>query len=806
MKHVKAKLLASLLCLPLAFTACTENDNGSSAFGGAGEVEIWSTYATEKILRDQTADVYEDVRLPARVDVGACKGEYESAQVIMTATKDVGAYNAEIVSDLVGSNGETFAKENIELRKQVYSHLRVSMSDYNDPPLGYYPDALVPLDKIVEAGENTIEAGENQGLYVTFWVPLEQAAGVYTGSLNIKYDGKEETVPVKLTVYDLTVSQETRSESYFNLGFNQHLGDLSSSQEMWTIYTKELIRYRLAPGCILANVENTEEKYVEFVELAADLVVNYGMSSLAIPSMWRSGPALANILVRLAKKSIEINYNLLENVNVKGTDEPSLSMMPQIGNEKVSFQQGLDAAEKEVRELTGATPEFINELADSVQAIPYIITMMYSRDDQTEGNVETYCPLYQLWNTEEMRDLYDDQWKGRWWYGCVNPRPPYPTYHTEDTLVSARSVGWMMSEYDIVGNLYWSATVYAQYNGNVYIPIDDYYDSLTNRFHTCNGDGFLFYPAIQYGVEGPFSSLRLEAIRDGNEEYELWYDLNAAYEAAGYSADVVQRNISELIYSGTIVKFDNISSQFEAARKAMIQLCMLAQEGVFITDIANDGKGNLTYEVMAEPDHVVKNNGATLTGTTVGDKVKYEITCSLNDVANAIALTVEIDGKEYQYGMDLGGKMEYYTANALYEAISFADENATIAAALDGEKLRLDVGAVEGKHQNFRYTSEIFSSLGADANRLVFSIENPTEEAISVRILVRLSGAQFNTELYAGVLQPGVNNIEVDLSALKISDSRKIQWGYFYFSAAPDDYAAKTIYLNSIAVYHNKED
>ena len=92
---MKKRLATLLMCLPLALTGC-----GSAGYvdaSAAGEaVDIWSTYATEKILQDRT-DLYDSVRLPAEVTVEACKGEYESAQIILTAKEDVAAYNAEIV-------------------------------------------------------------------------------------------------------------------------------------------------------------------------------------------------------------------------------------------------------------------------------------------------------------------------------------------------------------------------------------------------------------------------------------------------------------------------------------------------------------------------------------------------------------------------------------------------------------------------------------------------------------------------------------------------------------------------------------
>ncbi len=796
----KKKWAALLMCLPLALTGCgTTGYTGADAAGEA--VDIWATYATEKILQDRT-DLYDSVRLPAEVTVEACKGEYESAQIILTAKEDVAAYNAEIVADLTGPDGATFPKANIDLRHEKYIDVSIIHSDYNSPPTGRYPDALVPLETIVAYGENTIAAGQNQGLYITFDVPAAQAPGTYTGSLRVTYDGAEQTLPVTLTVYDFTVSQETRSESYFNLGFSQHLGELDSTQDMWRKYAEALVEYRISPSSLLRTTTGTEENMDAYIE-EVEYFVNLGMSTINSP--WKTGEGLTRFLVKLAEKSVEMNKNLIDMVIVKGIDEPSVGKLPTVTTETAAFNSGVDNAIAQFDSIEGTTTEFIAEMKASAEKIPYIIALQYNRSEATDkAGVDTYCPLYDKYDTEESRALYDDQGeKGRWWYGCINPKPPYPTYHTEDTLVSARSVGWMMSEYDVIGNLYWSATVYARWDGSVYNAIEDYYSGNAERFRNCNGDGYLFYPGAPYGIDGPVASIRLEAIRDGNEEYEILYDLNAAYTEAGLSADNIQRNISDLIYSGTKVRYNNISAQFDTARKAMIQLAMLAEAGVFVTDVTDDSKGTLTYKITADETAVVKNHGETLSGTPAGDgKVGYTIVVTLTDETNTLALSVEKDGKTYAFDYNLGGKATYYDAAALYTDTAFADGNATVTAALEDGRIRLDVGAVSDKsHQSVRYTADVLGSIGAGTKRLVLYMDNGEETSVSFRLLVRLSGDDLNTELYSGTLQPGGNVLDIDLTGVSIAENKTIQYADFYFSLSPGEYPARTLYLKGLTVY-----
>ncbi len=799
---MKKRMATCLLSLFLLFSACSGGGNNSSggnnSNAGNGEVDIWTTYATEKILQDRT-DIYDDVRMPASVSVEACKGEYEGAQVIMTATKDVSYYNIELTSNLVSSSGEVFAKENITLYHQKYMEVEEAYFNGNSPVAGMYPDALLPLETAIAFDENKIKAGENQGVYLTFNVPVDQAPGVYTGNIKVTYDGKSQTVPVSLMVYDLTVSQETRSMSYFNLGFSQYLGELDGTQNIWRTYVEEMIKYRLAPGSVMMQSSANETSLATTIEEIADLVINYGLSTVSVPGSWRTGSNLSTFLTKLAEKSIELNYNLLDRVIVKGTDEPKVYQLDKVKAETAEFNNGINLALSKIGALKGATPEFLNELKESVKKIPHIITLNYQRNEESNSaKIDTYCPFFSSWHTESDRALYDDQWKGRWWYGCSGPMPPYPSYHLDDTLVSARSVGWMMGEYDIVGNLYWSMTVYTEYDGVKYSPIDDYYTGKADRYPQSNGDGYLFYPGAPYGIDGPIPSIRLEAIRDGNEEYEIVYDLRKDYEAAGYSFADIQRAISDLIYSGTIVRYEENSARFAQARKALINVAMLAKKGVFITDVENDQKGSVTYTIVADKDYTLKIDGSVISGIVDGENKQYTVETSLSEAKNYFDLAVETGEESYKVFIYVGGKIDYVEANDLYSSNLFADRNATATVALDNNKIAVTIGAVTGKHQNVR--SSIFNSIGQNVQKLVLEVENPLDKDISIRILARYKNQSLGTEWYNGTLKPGTNIIEIDFSGMQINNI--IEYSDFYFSEEPGNHYEKMIFINSMTVYY----
>jgi len=59
-------------------------------------------------------------------------------------------------------------------------------------------------------------------------------------------------------------------------------------------------------------------------------------------------------------------------------------------------------------------------------------------------------------------------------------------------------------------------------NGAIVRPSKPYEEPARNSpTWPTNGEGFLLYPGVDYGIKGPVGSIRLEACRDGVEDFEL---------------------------------------------------------------------------------------------------------------------------------------------------------------------------------------------------------------------------------------------------------------------------------------------
>ncbi|MGQ9590760.1 MAG: glycoside hydrolase domain-containing protein [Planctomycetota bacterium] len=77
-----------------------------------------------------------------------------------------------------------------------------------------------------------------------------------------------------------------------------------------------------------------------------------------------------------------------------------------------------------------------------------------------------------------------------------------------------------------------------------------------------NGDGFLVYPGAPAGVRGPISSLRLEAARDGVEDYEFLYLLRARIDEAERSGRDVSQARAALSEAAALVAIPNAGGRY----------------------------------------------------------------------------------------------------------------------------------------------------------------------------------------------------------------------------------------------------
>ena len=681
MKRITAFLIAVMMSASLA--ACS----GGGSDGGETKVKIWSAYALEKIMRD---DVYE-TSSPAALVYEMAKNEVEGAQFIITPEEGskVDEFNV-TVSDLKNTGGKIIPREDVNIYLQKYINVTNKMSTDPSAHAGFTPDALLPFAKAVEYGENRVD-GVNQAVYMTVETQPDTEAGVYTGEVNVEIDGSIYPVPVSVTVWNFAISEETHIQSLFSI-WQQELiyGELDGSNEMYALYYDYLADHRLSAGPLISMFWNnyTVDEYVEAVKEAD---ADPRISTYSIPYRAAYGQDMdydytKSVLKKIVQASKTDGELLDKAVYCFGAliDEPQYTGTFELAHRIfVGIDQMEESIITELEEegyFDDYSPETAEIIKEKIRKIPNILTTSYTlTETQTVTEFEfgecTYCPLFNElhgYNNvagEDNLSLYTrlKEVNGSlWWYGCNGPDYPYPSYHIDSPLLGARILGTMQYDYNIDGNLYWCVNSYSQSNtintGDVVRASNPYEDAARNSpTYPTNGEGFLLYPGIDYGIKGPVGSIRLEAIRDGNEDYEYYYLLNELTEGLSeyYDMEITTEgmvsNLYDRLYNGVQYSPD-VENFYQVKRELAEIIERCGQDNKLVVNGIKYSGENATIEFLASSDYSVKVNGNAVAGTEQGEGKKYTYTIRMDQPSNNFVITIEKDGQTSEVTVSAGGK------------------------------------------------------------------------------------------------------------------------------------------------------
>ena len=788
---MKKKLLSALLIASVLLSAgCKKGttNSGSDAFGA----EVWTAAGTEKLLQDLDYSYRYDNNL---LTIKAFRNEYESAQIMISSTggKD---YEVE-TSDLTSANGEKLSADAFTLYHQKYVRV-TKIRDVNSPTsLGWYPDALVPLDAATEYGDNVLAAG-NQGVWVTLKVPNEQAAGNYSGTFTVKLGNDSYQVPVSVTVYDYTLSDVVHSKSSFALAY-EYLGwgELDTSVEMQEAYYEALLEYRIngehLPGNELVYVNPEGEALERFLYYADKYTRDVRCTSFNLPftmsTAMYEGKEIKSVdfqkfkvlLREMATYSAANNVNLFEKAATYFIffDEYDLNGSEDTANYNLNTAVAVcrEISEELAETLECEDAELREAILEGVAKIKHKV--VGSLTDGLQVEAATSVPLISKYHTEGGREMYRDfatECYGEdaelWAYTCLEPRTPYPTYHIEDILTSSRIMSWMMYDYDIVGNLYWCTNLYA-WRESAFgdYGLQDYYDT-PMRYPNTNGDGFLFYPGRDYGIYGPVGTLRLHSIRDGSEDYDLLYALEEQYTKYGVTEETfnsLYSFMSRNLYTGTMVRIRNeLLNYFDASRDLLANLLELAYNANTVIKDIRPGNGTMAIDVETDNDCVVNYKGEKLTPVQSGNRATYTINVSMTETENYCNLTVTKGEKTYNLNMALGGK------NLIVNAADYVAKTTVVSGGevsvdtIDGASA-LKISYNEGARLIAQMDVE---NLGIDENvgNVTLNIYSYSDEPVSLKLLSKCKTSQQFIESDSITLKKGWNKIVIPTTAFNCAN------------------------------------
>jgi len=616
-------------------------------------LRIWQTGQSNKILKNKEC---EKVAIDS-LSVKLFKNETEGVRFFVTPIRDISSLN------LSFKLNETA----IEISAEYALYVNVEKSSAGTrSETGYYPDALLPFEVAKKYKVNNVIAGHNQEIYVNIKAGKDAVAGEYLAQIIVFADDERLVIPLKITVWDYTLPNKNHTRQYFIID-EKHLS-LVEDNEGFNVYKKyyeQLLKYRVngsrMPFSLNEDYKTVTKSYID------NLRIYYADERITV----------FNIPVFFTEKYDDIDYvktEYLFNEIIKASaedgvdyfkksltylwilDEPHLSptrteyckkVLPKFELLKNKFS--LLCAEK------GKENEVYKKLQKSIENLPNIITAGINgkiiAQDPKDYYI-TWCPPFDNLSQHEFSKMTSVLNKGeKWWYGCNWPAPPYPTYHIDDSYISPRVLSWIQFAYEIKGNLYWRINYWANKVDGKLSYIDPY-QKIT--YPTTNGEGMLVYPGRKFGVDGFVPSVRLNAIRDGIEDYEMLYCLDGLLESNAKKINKKSITTNQLLqplysrlFNKTIIT-NNAVTFFDKARDNVANILLAANKYSFTVldfDIKN---GSITFYVE-------------------GVKV---FSSTANIIKQGNAYKAEVEGDIFQLVLDDSGSqftIEIFTSEIIHE-------------------------------------------------------------------------------------------------------------------------------------------
>ncbi len=918
--------ISIVLCALLAVgifgaSGCAKKSGGTGA-------EFWSASVNVKVNKD--LNDYDSVKRKPEINLTMAQGEYESAQIIFTPEKDVKAYTV-TVSDLKNvTTGDIFSKDRIRVYKQEYVYLATIHQTVDGAIPSYFPDALIPMDAVVKYGENTVKAGENQGVNFRFSTRPELdengdaivkddaktkdserfsyvPAGVYTGQVVFDLDGKKTVISVRLEIVNATVSETNHVKSYFAVWPTALVADMNYTQEGFDSYTDLMLEYRISNkrlfndnpvsykllpdftdalcerlkdprySCFTFEASNTtyganfgtakdvengkaaftKESYLDLFnsEYYARSFYNpedaekfkskfvhtdgngneYAYDETLEDVYAGSMRYMQSQVWYVLKKSLEDGIDYLDKCQYEFSqiDEPwAFSKQTELVSCMTLFRAAIIDLARKID--TESIPSLViggkavkldfengklsrEEIIDSVYDFKTIVTANYA--EMYDGIVEKWVPTTGYYHSEYGREKYYGKQTEKWWYTV--DEAPGVSYSTELSPLYARVPGWMMADYDLTGILYWGGAIYYDVLDGTR-QVEEYFKTNYYRYTNFNGNGYLMYPGGQYGLSEAIPSIRLEAIRDGFEEYELLYNVKQIYseisESIGepFDASKIIESFGSSLYAGGKISSD--ADAFDLARASLLQLASCAESAanMCVVDYSDNGYGEYNFKIYMNDGVTLYNGGKEVTDvykSLSGGKI-FEISVKAENASNMLDLSFIVGGEEYRYAQNLGGKATVYDAKDLQTSdfkkstdIDFAAEQVDCAtenvyAELGGKAIKLTVGASkekreEDKLQYFKFESGLFEKSLSNAKRIVIHIHNASDEIINLNLEYKLKGSDTLKSLLVTILEKGENTLVLALPE-NAADVEYFDFGVGEKSAAE---TVKTLYFKDIVVY-----
>lgn len=484
-------------------------------------------YSTEFALGSQSPmvkvfgrDVPFEGRFTETVDVSLARNEHEPAQVLVVP----------VDADLTGVTWriEGFDSPGLQVNAVPVGYVksRIPQPVSLPMPSEWWPDPLLDFLTTVD-----VPRGQCQPLWVDVHASAAAAPGIHTGRLVVSAEGvAARSIAIRAHVYDFALPVEQNLKTVWGLTtsmFTKLYGDRFDREMAFDLYDL-LLDHRLAVN----DLYRTRSTGIAGEDAMHYLTNPEGMRFLMErgSGWWNVGYVLAPQHVlkddrpfgvdsydEYLRKCVEMFTPDVERLHEAGWPKDRMGIY--FLDETSDFE----TLGKAARVIKQAFPD-----------IP-LMTTGYDRtygleDTPTSKYLDIWVPLTPRYHEDRERIIRGRTLgKQAWWYICVGPRETRSlNWFTQYPAIRSRLLmGVAAWRYQTDGFLYYRLDGWR--NNDAIITSGPYTDWVPQYSGTLpDGDGQL----LCAGPDGAISTIRLENIRDGIEDYEYLWRLRELIEAA----------------------------------------------------------------------------------------------------------------------------------------------------------------------------------------------------------------------------------------------------------------------------------
>jgi len=501
-------------------------------------MNVWVVGDSEKIpptAEPQTRNFVWDG--PARtVHVRGGRNEYVSFQVVIQAHGQALRNVTVSASDLQGA-GTTLARENVACFREHYLEVTVPSQYSAADPVpgrrgpGEYPEQMVPLEPYGAGEYFNVPRHRSQPVWVDLYIPEKTPAGEYQGTLKVSaHKVPEVNLNLHLTVWNFTLPHETHFKTFFYYGpeqigwaFHDPPYDKLLEVEHQFFQMAHQHRMNLATEVSLADGQfNWGKWWARFGQYVDGTAYTERVGRGVGANLW----------------PVAIDANASEE-DFKAACRSVVQFFRGKGLADILFLYASDEpSDREAYDLVRRVGRWVDEAVGD--QLPVMVTAQIEPQQPEFGSLVGYVDI---WDTDRstLEQINARRRAGDriWTYNAGYGGAPY----VDTDGLALRTWGWAAWRLGIEAWHFWDVCYWRQKHFGIEDNTPVWEDPLTfdetKRLRDgqpypardairLNGDGVLFYPGYDVGLDGPVAGFRMKAFRRGAQDYEYFYLLTQA--------------------------------------------------------------------------------------------------------------------------------------------------------------------------------------------------------------------------------------------------------------------------------------